>query len=75
MRFHFVGWLKIKNKLEQAGVPPKIAHYLVPKLPWSSMRGNWVFRCTEEELKSIQFPLISITRYDEENWEPEEHWD
>ena len=75
LHFHFVDWLKIKKKIKQAGVPSRISHYFVPKLPWSDKQGDWVFRCSEEKLKSIQYPLITLTRYGQESWEPDEHWD
>ena len=62
LRFHFVDWLEIKNKIEQLGVPPRISHYLVPKLPWSDKRGDWVFRCSEEELRPINYSYTLRSR-------------
>ena len=63
LRWHLKEWLNIRNKIEVANVPRKLANEVVPKLPmrgFNPVRMDWFENLSPEQKYAVTYPIITI---------------
>jgi len=63
LRWHLKEWLIIRNKIEVANVPRKLANEVVPKLPmrgFNPVRMDWFENLSPEQKYAVTYPIITI---------------